>query len=336
MLRIIFIIFIGLLIPSYVQAQPPYGGTIFIDSNVILASDPSTFSSIGFLKQETRNVYDRRVDKYVNTPVYVFKIVYSDGLSSEAQVNTEFGSQANANTEATYYGKVIGQMPYCLRKDAKTITIHKGLQPFGGGGYDILIHTDQAADYLKTGILEETIIHEASHTSLDAYYSAAAGWLAAQKSDPTFISTYAKDNPTREDIAESFLPWIMVRQCTARIQQKDRDSILKAIPARLDFFDRLPLNLLPVCVKGQKTNIEAIQQPNIIAVYHASKQKIEFDQSNPYDVTQITLYDFNGKLMHAQQDGSKSIDVSNWPMGIYLLQANHANGLSSTTKLSIE
>ena len=38
---------------------------------------------------------------------------------------------------------------------------------------------------------------------MDGPHAASAGWLAAQAADPEFISTYARDNPTREDIAES-------------------------------------------------------------------------------------------------------------------------------------
>jgi hypothetical protein len=85
----------------------------------------------------------------------------------------------------------------------------------------VLIHTGQAASYTADGFLEEALVHEASHTSLDGDHAAAPGWLAAQDSDPTFISNYARDNPTREDVAESFLPWLAARRLADRLDPAD-------------------------------------------------------------------------------------------------------------------
>jgi hypothetical protein len=100
---------------------------------------------------------------------------------------------------------VIGKLPTALRAEVQTVWIHRGTQPFGGGNNNVLIHTGQADLYFADGILEETLVHEASHTSLDTPHASAAGWLAAQAADAEFISTYARDNADREDFAESFL-----------------------------------------------------------------------------------------------------------------------------------
>ena len=64
---------------------------------------------------------------------------------------------------------------------------------------------------------KETLVHEAAHTSLDSAHASAAGWLAAQSADPTFISTYARDFPAREDIAETFVLYLAVRYRSDRI-----------------------------------------------------------------------------------------------------------------------
>ena len=47
----------------------------------------------------------------------------------------------------------------------------------------------------------------------------APGWTAAQAADPDFISTYARDNPTREDVAETFLPYLALRYRPDRISR---------------------------------------------------------------------------------------------------------------------
>ena len=67
------------------------------------------------------------------------------------------------------------------------------------------------------GFTEEVMFHEAAHTSLDVAHANAPGWREAQRADGGFISTYARDNPDREDIAESILPYFAVRVHTGRI-----------------------------------------------------------------------------------------------------------------------
>jgi hypothetical protein len=120
------------------------------------------------------------------------------------------------------------------------------VEPFGGGNNNILIHTGQAALYVGDGIREETLIHEASHSSLDGAHAASAGWLAAQLADPDFISTYAQDFPGREDIAESFLVWLAVRHRLDRIDPTLAAAIMSTIPNRLAYFDSQDFDLRPL------------------------------------------------------------------------------------------
>ena len=124
--------------------------------------------------------------------------------------------------------------------------MHKGVQPFGGGNNNLLIHVGQGDIYIADGILEETFVHEAAHTSLDAAHAASAGWLSAQVKDVNFISSYARDNPAREDVAESVLSWLAVRYRASRIDPAQIAKIQQAIPNRLAYFDALNLVVLPV------------------------------------------------------------------------------------------
>jgi len=162
-----------------------------------------------------------------------------------AQVNDEFESPEIATQEATQYAHLIGQLPTTLRQDVKEVWIHKGTEPFGGGNQSILIHTGQAENYIQDGILEETLVHEACHTSLDASHATSAEWIKAQELDTTFISTYAQENPTREDIAESFLLWMAVRYRLSVLSEIDITNITQAIPHRLKYFDSLKVDLYP-------------------------------------------------------------------------------------------
>ena len=133
-------------------------------------------------------------------------------------------------------------MPTLLRTNVKTVWIHKGNQPLGGGNNNILIHADHAEESIAKGFLEEELVHEGAHTSLDPPWMGivnAVDWRAAQTADGNFISDYARDHPEREDIAESFLPYLAVRYRSARISRPYERTILETMPNRIAYFDRL-------------------------------------------------------------------------------------------------
>jgi hypothetical protein len=99
---------------------------------------------------------------------------------------------------------------------------------------------------LADGFLEEVLVHEAGHTSFDAEHAQAQGWLDAQAADPDFISTYARDNPFREDISESLLTYYAFRHTPDRISQVHLDRIGQANPNRIAYFDALDLDWYPM------------------------------------------------------------------------------------------
>jgi hypothetical protein len=217
-----------------------------MDPDIITASDPTTFQALSPKGQGNRTMFDRRANAFVQFDAYLFDATFSDGLSAEIQVNPEFGSSEVARVEAEKYAIVIGRIPKALRINVLTVWIHKGMELFGGGNNNLLIHVGQGDAYIADGILEETFVHEAAHTSLDAAHAASAGWLSAQAKDVNFISTYARDNPTREDVAESVLPWLAVRYRASRISPAQITKIQRAIPNRLAYFDSLSLVVLPI------------------------------------------------------------------------------------------
>ncbi len=227
------------------QCSPPFGGTIFIDPDIITPADPTTFIDAPYAGQGMRYVYDRRVG-WIWMNAYLFNASFDDGLTAEVQVNPEFGSEAAASAVALEYGSAVGQLPTSLRTDVDALWIHQGVEPFGGGNNSILIHTGQAAIYVSSGILEETLVHEAAHTSLDATHGSAPGWLAAQSADNCFISTYAQDFPNGEDVAESFLPYLAAEFRADRISASLGQTITNSIPNRIAYFNAQPLDLYPI------------------------------------------------------------------------------------------
>jgi hypothetical protein len=228
------------------EDKPPFSGTIFIDPDIITENDPTMFLEITYAGTGTRRMFDRRERGRITVDAFLFNVKYSDGIDVEFQVNPEFDSLENAAAEAEKYARVIGRIPTVLRKDVETVCIHKGNRPFGGGNHNLLIHTEQADSYVSRGILEETFVHEASHTSLDAEHAKDSAWVAAQDADGNFISNYARDHPFREDIAESFLPYLAVKYRADRISPELKNTIETTIPSRLEYFDDQAFDLTPI------------------------------------------------------------------------------------------
>ena len=104
-------------------------------------------------------------------------------------------------------------------------------------------------EYISLDIVEEVLIHESGHTSLDWSWGGIINktqWQKAKRKDKEYISDYAKKFPDREDIAESILPWIAVRYRLDRISNEDAETILKTIPNRLKFFDEQNFDMYPL------------------------------------------------------------------------------------------
>jgi len=247
---IVSLIGLGCAFLQIAKAAPPFSGTIFIDPDIITEADPTTYQSIVATGRGNRMMFDRRVNDWVYLNAYLFEADFSDGLRTEIQVNPEFGSANAARAQATKYAPVIGRLPTCLRVNVATVWIHKGVQPFGGGNNNLLIHTGQADRYSAIGILEEVFVHEASHTSLDGIHTDAPGWLDAQLADPEFISTYARDYPDREDIAESFLGYLAIRYRPERISQSLFKTITQTIPHRIGYFGGQDFDMRPIAVRA--------------------------------------------------------------------------------------
>ena len=112
----------------------------------------------------------------------------------------------------------------------------------------LLIHTDQGQDYLRDGVLEEVFIHEGAHTSLDAYHANASAWIAAQDADGQAISTYARDYPQREDIAESLGPYLAYRYRAERLSLELITMVETTIPNRVLYFDCMDFSIDPLSV----------------------------------------------------------------------------------------
>ena len=129
-------------------------------------------------------------------------------------------------------------MPSYLRKDVETIWLHDGNENYGGGNKNLLIHHVRTQEYVQKGILEETFMHEAVHTSLDEYHLFSEEWINAQSKDLGFISEYAMEFPQREDLAETYPICFGLKYKPSAFKKEVREKIFEMIPNRLEYCDK--------------------------------------------------------------------------------------------------
>ena len=224
----------------------PYFGVAKNFTQAILSDDTSVFKAIVYKGKGMREVYDRRTESKINIEAYLFIITWSDGDTTEAIINPEFGSISEATAVAEKHAKIAGQLPCCLRSYLRRIVVHNGVYPYGGGGNALLFYAGKTVEHEQKNDLEEIVVHEAAH-NLGQQIGKSEEWQALQKSDDRFISGYAKKFPEREDVSESFLAWLILRKYRNRITDAAANIIEKQIPSRLTYFDNRRYNIATVC-----------------------------------------------------------------------------------------
>jgi hypothetical protein len=253
------------LVVNLLKGDPPFDGTVWVAPNTIVATDPSTFLAMQDAGQGSNiTMYDYRSNEWISTDAFLFDVTFSDGLYTQFQVHEEFGDIDRARREAQRYVRAIGQLPYALRIDLDAVWIMRGNYGWGGGNRAIQIHTGFTPQVLQRGVLEEILLHEGGHVSLDSRYGSWFGgfnpsWTTAQRNDPDFISDYARQFPDREDMAESFPMWMALRYTPDRISSSMRNAIERTMPNRIAYFDQLELDMQPYSLPGEKRTPSFLQ-----------------------------------------------------------------------------
>ncbi|MCY3838860.1 MAG: carboxypeptidase regulatory-like domain-containing protein [Gammaproteobacteria bacterium] len=230
--------------------RPPFEGTVWITPDILGPSDPTSFRSVTYRGRGIREFWDRRTNRWVRIDVYLFNVQYA-GRQSEFQVHPEFGSREAARSEVDTYAPALGRLPAALLSGVREVEVSAVDALLQGNEAGIVhIYTGNAEELIRNGFLEEVLFHEGGHASLDRSHKNSAGWRTAQQEDGVFISTYARDHPVREDVAESILPYFAVRYRPERLTDADRSAILSAIPNRLVYFDERRLNMSPYNATG--------------------------------------------------------------------------------------
>lgn len=251
------------------QGEPPYYGTIFVEPQIVTSEDSTSYLSNQYIGTAMRTIYDRRKG-WSNVEVYLYEVTYQRGVKIEFSVHNEF-AQDKAATPVNFYAPHVGRLPMVVLKKLSQVWIMKGVESWGGGknpdgiGH-ILIHTGQGDLYENDGIIEETLIHEGAHAALDNFFYGEA-WYAAAEKDANYISDYARDNPNREDLAETFVLYLAAEYTLGRLSEEDLEIVVTTIPNRIEYLNSLDLDMYPYTRINDQPTITASPTATASAAY---------------------------------------------------------------------
>ncbi len=207
--------------------------------DLITDEDPSAFACLGYLGRGPEAVRSPDQSVVESSPdAHRFRASFVDGTTVDIIVHPEVGTAAGAAAEAEKYTAPLGQLPTLLRQGIGRVTIRNGLEvstAFPGEG--IAVQTSDMAFRRAEDRVAETLFHEAVHTSLDAEYAyqRSEEWLAAQEADGRWISSLARQNPDRDDLAETALYAYALIRTPERLPAATRDAVEARVPNRLAF-----------------------------------------------------------------------------------------------------
>ena len=163
---------------------------------------------------------------------------------------------------------MLGRLPLVLLSNVREIEVQiASADPTHAGVNESLgiihINTYKAETAVLEGFMEEILLHEGAHASLDGDHARSPNWRTAQEADGRFLNNYARDYPEREDIAETTWAYFVTHYRPDRIGARNVETILAAIPNRLAYFDAQRFDISPyVRVATSRSTLPAARPPS--------------------------------------------------------------------------
>lgn len=227
--------------------EPPYSGTVYIDSEWITPADSSSYLGKSYQGVTNFTWYDWSSREWIISDAYTYQLTFSEGVTVRASVHIDFAKEPTSLLDD--WGRLLGQTPTRLLSRLGEFQVvpdsgQSGTNLQANGWTDpthIVLYGDDPVGYyeyeLATGWVEEIILHELGHAAFQPQHQSPE-WVAAQNSDPCFISTYAASNSQQEDVSETLMPYLMLRFMPDRVDASDASKIRHCIGERSQVLDQ--------------------------------------------------------------------------------------------------
>ena len=242
-------------------SRSPYYQFISFSKNIVTEEDPSTFQGLVYQGAYPRVLPNNRSSiSSTSVSAFVFAAAY-ENKNINFIINPEFGDQKSAEQVAISYANVVGRLPLFLRDGIYEVYVNQGFEPLFGKDNALIIYSELAENLNTGGILEEVLIRESVHASLDSEIGESSEWHSAMIEDGKAISQLATDR-SNEDVAESVLAYLGTRYRANRISASVEQTIMNTIPNRIDYFDFQGFVMHPIAIDEQGAWIDNDAQKN--------------------------------------------------------------------------
>lgn len=232
----------------WAQSDFPFDATADTVFDIIQDSDPSTFVCLAYEGRTMRQMWDKRQNDEFDLEVFLFTAHFSDMPPIDIILNPEFETPEAAREEAEKYTHRLGRVPLVFRHGIRQFGVHKGDQGFHAGTGKVFVYSDMSDRRISEDHLEESLLHEGVHATLDHQFRLSPEWVAAQEQDGRFVTRYAASRPEREDLAETALFAYSLLRHPGRIPPVDSADIARIVPARITMIETIlnaPLEVSP-------------------------------------------------------------------------------------------
>ena len=211
------------------------------DIDFIKNTDHTVESVLEFIAVAEREMPDKRKNNLLDENTFVFEAKFKDGAKLGIWVHSDFSNLQEAKAYARTLLGPLGRLPSRLRNGLSHIVVHKGNESAFAEhlGHFFVLYSENIITRLKQHDLEETLFHESVHATLDAGFKESSEWLQAQRLDNRYVTKYAKDNPTLEDLAETSLFGYTYYKHPGRLPAEVERWLVSNIPNRLKFVSEI-------------------------------------------------------------------------------------------------
>lgn len=223
-------------------AEPLYPNSIVSnDLDFITEADDHVFRCLSFDGRARQEMPDKRGGDLFADDTFVFTARFDDGTRVGLWAHPDFGTRARAEKYARITAEAVGKLPTIMRRVLDHVVIHKGDETAFGEdqGHFFVLYSDNIDTRVRNHDIQETVFHESVHATLDAAHAGSSAWRRAQAADGGFVTEYAADNPTREDMAESALFAFALLIHPGRLPADVEQRVRRVMPNRLEFFHDL-------------------------------------------------------------------------------------------------
>jgi len=189
----------------FIGNSQQFESSAYMSYRLIEDKDVTVLDTIEFSGWSIIEVYDRRIPEYTNAELAIYRASWLGGDSMEVHVLKEFFDDKSIEEvlEESVYPFVYktGQLPHFLLEGIDRIVLFKGKERCSAALGSIYIHVGDHDDNVSD-FVEEMLLHEGGHASMDEKINELPQWKVAQQKDSLAISKYASENLDSEDITE--------------------------------------------------------------------------------------------------------------------------------------